>query len=107
MRITLTARHIEVPDRYKEFLESKLQKIERYGHKLIGLHAILDREKYLYTAELTLFAKGMTLVGKAKHDKDLFTCVEDALHKIKAQLQRHEEKRMEKNRRIARKLTRA
>ena len=107
MRIMLTARHIEVPEMIKTFLESKLRKIEKYGHKITGLHAILDREKYLYTTELTLFAKGMTLVGRAKHGKDLLTCVERALDKLKSQLERHEAKRMEKNRRAARRFSRS
>ena len=102
MRLNITARHIEVPDQLKELLESKVQKLEQYGHKLLSLHAILGREHYLYTAELTLAIKGATLVGTAKEKRDLLTCVEGALHKLKEQLCRHEEKRMEKLRRLSR-----
>ncbi len=99
MRITLTARHIEIPETFRELLEGKLQKLERFGHKLIGLHAIFDREKYLYTTELTLSTKGLTLVGKAKHPRDLLTCLEAALMKLEEQLRRHESKRVDRLRR--------
>lgn len=102
MRLNITARHIEVPDQLKQLLESKVQKLEQYGHKLLRLHAILGREHYLYTAELTLSIKGATLVGRAKDKRDLLTCVEGALHKLKEQLCRHEAKRVEKSLRSAR-----
>ena len=99
MRITITARHLEIPELLEELLRSKAEKLERFGHKLNSLHAIFDREKYLYTAELTLSAKGMSLVGRAKHPKDLLTCMEEALDKLHAQLTRREEKRVERLRR--------
>ncbi len=101
MRITITARHTEIPENFVELLETKLKKLERFGHKLMGVHAILGREKYYYTTELTLSAKGFTLVGKAEDARDLVTCMEEALMRLKTQLTRHEAKRMGKLRRLA------
>lgn len=94
MRVTLTGRRMEIPAMLEEMLRTKAEKLERFGHKINGAHAIFGREKYLYTAEITLSAKGMIWVGKAKHPKDLLTCMEEALAKLQAQLQRHEEKRV-------------
>ncbi len=102
MRITVTARHTEVPSSVKQLLESKIEKLEKFGHKLIKLHAIFDKEKYNYTAELTLFGKGISFVGKAKNRRDFLTCMEEAVMKLKEQLRRHESKMMEKRRRLAR-----
>lgn len=99
MRITITARHIEVPDSFEELLRGKIQKLERFGHPLIACHAILGKEKYLYTAELNLSAKGSTLVGKAKDGRDLLTCTETALMRLEEQLRRHESKRVDRLRR--------
>jgi len=104
MRVTITARHIEIPDTLEEMLVAKLEKLERFGHKLIGLHAIFGREHYLYTAELNLSAKGLTLVGKAKDERDLLTCMEAALMKLKEQLRRRESKRLGRLRRQARQM---
>ncbi|MBI3312590.1 MAG: hypothetical protein HYZ88_03595, partial [Candidatus Omnitrophica bacterium] len=70
-----------------------------FGRKLIALHAIFDRQKYLYTAELTLTGKGLSLVCRAQHRKDLLTCMEEALDKLHAQLTRREEKKIERLRR--------
>lgn len=99
MKITVTGRRMEIPAMLEEMLRSKAEKLERFGHKLNGAHAIFGREKHLYTAEITLSAKGMNLVGKAKHPKDLLTCMEEALSKLQVQLTRHEEKKVERLRR--------
>ena len=103
MRITVTARHSEISPLLKELLLSKVEKLERFGHKLISLHAIFDQEKYFYTAELTLAGKGTTFVARAKDRKDLLTCMEGALMKLKEQLCRRESKLIERNRRVVRK----
>ena len=78
-----------------QLLRTKAEKLERFGHKIVSVHAIFGREKYLYTAELTLSAKGMNLAGRAKHPNDLLTCMEEALSKLERQLKKREEKRVE------------
>lgn len=104
MRLRITARHIEVPPLLQELIQSKVDKLDKFGHKLLGLHVILGREKYFYTAELTLSTKGLVLVGKARDRRDLLTCMEQAVMKLKEQLRRHESKMVEKRRRAARRL---
>ncbi|MBI3318960.1 MAG: ribosome-associated translation inhibitor RaiA [Candidatus Omnitrophica bacterium] len=103
MQITVTARHIEIPPSFQELLRAKLEKLEHFGHKLVSTHAIFGRERYLYTAELTLLMKGATLVGRAKDERDLLTCAEEALMKLKEQLRRHESKQVSRLRRQVRK----
>ena len=102
MKVTITARHMELPASVVQMLEVKADKLEKFGHKLIDLHAIFDKEKYNYTVELKVFAKGVALVAKAKDPKDLLTCLEEALMKIREQLRHHESKMAEKRRRTRR-----
>ena len=105
MRVTVTARQrVELPPLLQEMLQAKVEKLDRFGHRILGVHAIFGREKYYYTAELTLSAKGMLIVGKSKGERDLLTCMEQALMKLKEQLRRHESKMVEKRRRALRKL---
>ena len=99
MQLTITGRHIEIPPMLEELFRSKVDKMERFGHNLNAVHAIFGRQKYLYTAEITLSAKGMGLVGRATHPKDFLTCMEEALSKLEAQLKRRERKRLENLRR--------
>lgn len=101
MQVTITGRQMKVPEALEQMLLAKAEKLERFGHKLVALHAIFGREKYLFTAELTLSAKGMNLVGRSKHPKDILTCLEEALMKLERQLKRHEGKRVELLRRRA------
>lgn len=101
MQIKVTARHLQLPETVEALLRAKVNKLDRVGHKLQSVHAIFGKEKYLYTAELTLSGKGPPLVGKASHPKDILTCMEEALAKVVHQLKRREEKgRMEKRRRV-------
>ena len=105
MRVTVTARQrVELPPLLQEMLQAKVEKLDRFGHRILGVHAIFGREKYYYTAELTLSTKGMLIVGKSKDERDLLTCMEQALMKLKEQLRRHESKMVEKRRRALRKL---
>lgn len=101
MKIVITARSMEVPPLAEEMLRTKLEKLERFGHKLTSAHAIFGREKYLFTAELTLATQGAGLVGRAKHKSDLLTCIEEALGKLEIQLKRKEDKREDLLRRRA------
>ncbi len=102
MRVRITARHVLVPDSFRKLLTAKLEKLEHFGHPVLGLHAIFGKERYFYTAELTLATRGLTFVGKAKDRRDLLTCAEGALMKLKEQLRRHESKIVENRRRVAR-----
>ena len=101
MQLTITAREIEVPEMLEELLRSKVEKLELFGRKLTSLHAIIGREKYLYTAELVLSTKGARLTGRSKHPKDMLTSMEEALAKLERQLERHEDKQVNLPRRRA------
>ncbi len=101
MKIKVTVRHTEVPALAETMLREKIQRLDKVGHQLRSLHAIFDKEKYLYTVELTLDAKGAPLVARAKHKTDLLTCIEEALSKLETQLERREDKKVDEVRRRA------
>ena len=101
MKIIVTARKMEVPPLAEQMLRTKVDKLERFGHKITSVHAVFGREKYLFTAELTLATKGAALVGRAKHKSDLLTCIEEAVEKLETQLKRKEDKQEDRLRRRA------
>ena len=99
MKITITARHTQVPPLAERMLRAKAEKLERFGHKLLSLSVVFDKEKYLYTVELALDVKGARLVSRAKHKSDLLTCIEEAVSKLETQLERREDKKVDEVRR--------
>ena len=108
MRVIITARQeVKVPQTFRELLLIKLGKLEHFGHKILSMHAIFGRERYYYTTELTLNTKGLVFVGKAKDRRDLLTCLEGAVMKLKEQLRRYELKQVESRRRAVRRVKRA
>ena len=98
MKITITARNMEVPPLAQQMLRSKADRLDRFG-KITSVHAIFGKEKYLFTAELTLSAKGIRVVSRAKHKTDLLTCIEEAVTKLETQLDRHDHKLKDEARR--------
>jgi len=102
MQITITARHTtEIPKDVETLAKGKIEKLDQYGHKIIGAHLILDQQKYLCTAELVLTTKGFRVVSKASLKGDLLSCIEEAVHKSKTQLRRHDAKQVKTARRKA------
>ncbi len=99
MKITITARKTEVPPLAEKMLREKAEKLEKFGHTPLSLSAVFDKEKYLYTVELTLDVKGARLVSHASHKTDLLTCIEEALSKLETQLERREDKKVDEVRR--------
>ncbi len=101
MRIEVTARHLVLPETVQEMLHAKLEKLSRLDEKILSVHAIFGKQKYLFTVELTLAGRGLRLVAKGSHAKDLLTAMEQALAKIERQLKKEEKKRTESRRRTA------
>lgn len=101
MRIEVTARHLMLPESVQEMLHAKLEKLSRLDEKILSVHAIFGKVKYLFTVELTLAGRGLRLVAKGSHAKDLLTAMEEALAKIDRQLKKEEKKRIESRRRTA------
>ncbi len=44
MRITVTARHLKVTDKVKDYAREKLKKLERYFDRISNIYVILDEE---------------------------------------------------------------
>ncbi|PIQ81810.1 MAG: ribosomal subunit interface protein [Candidatus Omnitrophica bacterium CG11_big_fil_rev_8_21_14_0_20_64_10] len=102
MQITITTRHkTKLPEAVRELAESKILKLDRFGHKIVSTHLIVEVQKYMATAELILYAKGFNLVSKVSRKADLLTVVEEACAKLKTQLSRREAKRVQSARRRA------
>jgi putative sigma-54 modulation protein len=90
--ITVQARHMEVTDAIKQFVESKVGKLERFYDGLMSIDVILNHEADKVIAEIVATAKMKnTFVASDRHE-DLYTAIDLALHKISEQVRRHKDK---------------
>lgn len=92
MDITVQGRHIEVTDSIRQFVETKVGKLERYLDSLQSIEVILGKEADKATVEIVVTArKKNTFVAADRHD-DMYTCIDQCLHKVAEQLRRHKDK---------------
>src|SRR3989338_4936971 len=92
MQITITGRHIEVTQALKDYIEEKLERLDKkYFLKIVESHVILDVEKYRQFAEIIIVGKHLRLTGK-EETGDLYTSVDNALAKIAGQLKKFKDK---------------
>ncbi len=101
MKINITARHFELPERVKELIEKKERKFKKYEAKIINLSLILAQESTNFTAEGKMDLKYGMLTAKAK-GPDLGITVTSALDKLLTQLRKEDEKIKKKWRRLKR-----
>jgi putative sigma-54 modulation protein len=64
MQIRTTARHFDLTDDLKRFVENQTEKLEKYFNNIIDTHLILDAEKSRMTAELKVKVYGTVLTSK-------------------------------------------
>jgi putative sigma-54 modulation protein len=106
MRLQLTVRHGEVPESVRQYVETKLRKLERRVHEETFVEVVLDRERNPKIAddhivEATFYMKGANLHGREA--APTFEAAADLLlDKLERQVERARDKRtLERRRRSA------
>lgn len=91
MKIQITGRHLEITPTLKEYIESRLHKIEKYLFKIIDAQVILEVEKYRHHAEITVVLDGMVLQA-ADVTEEMYSTIDKVVDKLEKQLKKHKEK---------------
>ncbi len=69
MRLTITGRHVDVTEALRRYIDTRMQRLDRYGLKLDEAQVILGVEKYRHTAEVILTVNGRVIQGKESTDE--------------------------------------
>ncbi len=99
MQMTITGRNIEVTPALREYAGEKMTKIEKYLHKITGVHVILSVEKYRHIAEVTIQAYGLTLRGM-EETGDMYSSIDKVMDKIGKQAKKLKDRLTDKNKGI-------
>ena len=92
MNILVKARHMDVTDAIKEYIDTKATKLQRYYDKISTIEVILDVEADKTLVESIGSAKRKNVfVGKHRGD-DMYGCIDQCLHKVGEQLRRHKDR---------------
>lgn len=96
MQITTTFRHMEPSDALRSYAEEKLERIKKYVDEPIQVQVFLTVEKIRHSAEITIYAKGVTIKA-AEETNDMYSAIDAVLDKIERQLRRYKERLKEHN----------
>ncbi len=93
MKISITARHVDVSPGVRQFAEQRLEKLQRFAPDIHGVHLVLSQERSRCQAEITARLKGHELVSTETH-AEAGAAIEFAADRLEEQLRRHKERRL-------------
>jgi len=92
VQIRITARHVELTDEVKEYIEEKAEKLPRYYDRIHNVEVILDHESEQFSVEMIVHAdKKQTFLAR-ETGPDTFALVDQLIEKLERQLTKHKEK---------------
>jgi len=98
VEIVVKGRNVEVPDHYRQHVADKLQKVERYDHKLIRVDVELFHERnprqsdHCQRVEITCVSRGPVIRAEACA-ADFYSALDAAIAKLDSRLSRAADRR--------------
>lgn len=92
MNIIVKARHMDVTDAMREYVESKVAKLPRYYDSIQTVETILEMEADHAVVEMVVTARRKATFVATHREEDLYASVDQCLQKISEQLRRHKDK---------------
>ena len=91
MQLSLTGHHVEITESLRDYVSTKLAKLERHFDNMTDIHCILTVEKLLHKAEATVHVSGGTLHADAI-EPDMYAAIDILVDKLDRQVKKHKEK---------------
>ena len=91
MDISITARHLEISDDLRDYIEEKVAKFERYVDRIIDVKVVLQKEKDRVSADITMQVHDYKMHGQ-ETTHDVYGSIDQVLDKMERQLRKYKEK---------------
>ncbi len=91
MQLNVTGHHIDVTPALREYVATKLGRLERHFDNMTDIHCVLTVEKLLHKAEATVQVAGGTIHADAT-DGDMYAAIDALVDKLDRQVVKHKEK---------------
>lgn len=98
MEIVVTGRNVEVPDHFRVHVADKLERLERYDHKIVGMEVELFHERNRRQAKscqrVEITGRGCRPVARAGAcGPDFYAALDGAIAKLESRLRRAHDRR--------------
>lgn len=91
MNLNISGHHMNLTDALRDYVHTKMERIERHFDHVIDGNIVLEVEKQRHTAEATLQLRGTTLHATATKE-DMYAAIDNMVDKLDRQTVRHKEK---------------
>ncbi|MGB5396643.1 MAG: ribosome-associated translation inhibitor RaiA [Gammaproteobacteria bacterium] len=91
MQINLTGHHIEITDSLRNYVNEKMEKLERHFDKVSNTHVILSLENVRHKAEATVHMSGNDIYADAT-ETDMYAAIDALVDKLDRQVKKYKEK---------------
>lgn len=83
--IAVTGRHVHVTEAMKAYAKDKLEKLDRFGDRIIDILVTMDIQKLEHKVDMVL-KYGHTLIKSHGSSTDMYVSIDQAVNKLQAQL---------------------
>jgi len=91
MQINITGQQMDVTPALRDYIESKLQRLERHFDQMTNIHVILSVEKERQKAEATISVARGELFADTEQES-MYAAIDNLMDKLDRQLKKHKEK---------------
>jgi putative sigma-54 modulation protein len=91
MQLSVTGHHIEITDSLRNYVATKLAKLERHFDQMTDIHCVLTVEKLEHKAEATIQVGGGTLHAE-QIEPNMYAAIDILVDKLDRQVKKHKEK---------------
>lgn len=91
MQLNLTGHHVEITDALRQYVQKKLERVERHFDKVSNTHVILSVDSVRHKAEATVNMSGNNIF--AEHtEADMYAAIDGLMDKLDRQVTKYKQK---------------
>ncbi|MFE8072113.1 ribosome hibernation promoting factor [Marinobacteraceae bacterium S3BR75-40.1] len=91
MQLNISGHHVELTDALKDYVNSKMAKLERHFDHINNVQVTLSVQKQRQFAEAVLHMTGGEVNAKAENE-DMYAAIDQLIDKLDRQVLKHKEK---------------
>ena len=91
MQVSVTFRNMESKDVWREYVQEKISKLNKYLDYPLEANVVLTTEKHRQMAEVNLVANRLTLNAR-EETEDMFSAIDGMVDKLERQLLKYKDK---------------
>ena len=91
MQVNLSGHHVEITDSMRNYVNEKIERLDRHFDKALDMHIVLTVEKLRHKAEATLHVSGSNLHADDVQE-DMYAAIDGLIDKLDRQGKKYKEK---------------